>query len=254
MPGTNQKKIATLSMWTCSKECQAAFQLNKNAGAGQQDGPEPTLKDVYQLLVGHINQQKETMAKMDGEITRLKIQLNAVKQRNISRNIVIAGLDNNITDIEEVFVKINRIVEGGVPVGAVDFEKITKKQQKDSNRQPTALLRATFSSIKHKADFMSAVKQHGPILSTEIFPSAQGTSHGPKRLAIRDELTPYYDKLFYESRRFGKEHGYKYVWYKYQKIHVRKAENSKIFSFESFEKFEEFKQKMNIIVENINKN
>jgi hypothetical protein len=180
MPGTNQKKIATLSMWTCSKECQAAFQLNKNAVAGQQDGPEPTLKDVYQLLVGHINQQKETMAKMDGEITRLKIQLNAV----------IAGLDNNITDIEEVFVKINRIVEGGVPEGAVDFEKITKKQHKDSNRQPTALLRATFSSIKHKADFMSAVKQHGPILSTEIFPSAHtGQSGSPFEMTCFEKFS-----------------------------------------------------------------
>jgi hypothetical protein len=254
--GNNAKKVSSLDMWACSKECLAAFQKSKNQREGdqdQQDDTEPTLKDVYQLLMEHINQQQATMARMDGEINKLKVQVNAIKQRNLADNVVITGLGNNIEDIESVFDKINQLVTDDEPTPAVFLEKIVKKQQKSNNRPPTAYYRAVFHNKQDKTGFMAAVKKHGPILISELFASSSGAQPNTKRIAIRDELTPYYDKLFYESRCFGKDKQYKYVWYKFQKIYIRKSENSKIFSFQSFEEFEAFKKKIIEIEENLNK-
>jgi hypothetical protein len=254
-PGANQKKISSLPSWTCSKECAVAFLKSKGERQHeQQDDTEPTLKDVYKLLVCHINEQKATMARMDGELNRLKVQVNVIKQKNLVNNIVISGLPNNITDTDDMFAKINHLVNGDAPTPAVFLEKVIKNQQNDKTRKSTAMYRAVFTNKDDKDNFMAAIKQHGPILGEEIFPSSSDGPSAPRRLAIRDELTPYYDKLFYESRRFAKENHFKYVWFKFQKIHIRKAENSRIFSFQNFESFEEFKNKASKIANNLNNN
>jgi hypothetical protein len=92
---------------------------------------------------------------------------------------------------------------------------------------------------------MTALKAHGPLHLEEVLPEAAGNSSvgNTKIINIRNELIPFYNKLFYDCRQFSKGNGYKFCWYKHFKIGIRKAEGSKIYSIKSFDELYDFEKK-----------
>jgi hypothetical protein len=263
---------AKLTSWFCSSKCSDDHKRTSNLNDLVQEiqmPDNPTIKDLYQLIIQHMEKAKadtETVRQTisDETINRQKEnqhfrnEINFLKQQQINNHILITGIPlKSDSDINNIVSKINQVIKSTANLDHTHIEKVevSRKQQqqpqqqqhKKHQQQQEWILRVDFYHYHNKKLFLSAFRAHGPLFLCQIIKEQIDAP-----IFIREELTPYYNKLAYEARKVKKELKFKYCWYKFGKVLLRKTENSKIYSFRSFTDIDAFKLKINQIKTNLN--
>jgi hypothetical protein len=253
-------KISKMSAWFCSAKCEEDYNKISSLKAVTEHFqlPEnPSIKDLCQILIQHIENSnhnifdvKKTIAEKESynnnELQYLRNEINVIKQQQLENSILVSGIPlKNDTDTLEVLTKINSVIKSTANLNNIYIEK----KEILLNQQKHFILRVDFHHHNNKRLFMDSFRSHGPLFLHQIL------QHGKNdRIFIHDELTPFYNKLSYECRKLKKEFGYKFCWFKNGKVLLRKAENSKIYSFRSFLDLDNHKIKLNSIRNNIKNN
>jgi hypothetical protein len=252
-------KISKMAAWFCSTKCEDEY--NKISSLKSVVEPfelpeNPSIKDLCKILIQHIEKSKldsintqqacaEQKNYNNKELQYLKHEVNVLKQQQLQNCVLVSGVPlKNDIDVVKVIANINTVIKSAANLNNIFVEK---KEIQSFNQQKQYLLRVDFCHQYNKHLFMDALKSHGPLSLRQIF---EHEKEG--RIYIRDELTPFYNKLSFECRKVKKEFDYKFCWFKNGKVMLKKAEKSKIYSFKSFLDLENFVIKLNKIKNNIN--
>jgi hypothetical protein len=244
-------KLTKMSMWFCSPKCEEEHKNQSNLKnlVSEIKMPEnPTIKDLCHLLIQHMEKTKTNHTNNTTEIHHLRNEINYLKQQQLQNHVLVSGFPIKInTDVFKVVEKINTIIKSSANMNYVYVDKLEIRTQ----QRTEWLIRVDFYHQSNKQIFMDALKSHGPLYLHQVL-DQQGSQQNNGPVYIRDELTAYYSKLAYETRKIKKELQFQYCWYKNGKMLLRKTQKSKIFSFRSFSDLEVFKLKINNIKNNLN--
>ena len=81
--------------------------------------------------------------------------------------------------------------------------------------------------------------------TSSCLPTVKRHSTKNLKIHINESLTAYRKRLFGKINQFKKEHKFKFLWTTNGKIHLRKDNDSRVYTFTTFEKFAEFEGSTN---------
>lgn len=180
------------------------------------EGVSDVIHDLNQRISG-LEALKEDLAAARTEIDTLKQDYINKDQWSRMNNVEIKGIpfknDENLFDIVEVLGKhVNYLV----PKSQINYvSRIPVYNSKDKS------ILLSFVNRCEKEDFVAAARAKKTIPALDL-----GLSKEKQDIYVNDHLTPQNKLLLNKAKALTKERGYKYIWVKYAKIHVRKNENS----------------------------
>jgi hypothetical protein len=264
-------KLSKLSEWFCSDKCkqQSVGPKSMTKGTKLVIPDDPTVKDLCQLLVQHMEASRADIdrvtriivdndVKHTREIRYLRSEVNQLKQQQLQNNVIVSGFSlKPDTDPTDTVIKIFDVLGQQPEPYEYSAELVNEHRQKNKQQggqqqqhqrkqRETISLRIVFSKRQVKKYFLEAIKEHGPMFANEVI---GGECHD--QLYVREELTAYYNKLAFETRKLKKELNFQYCWFKDSRILLRKTTKSKIYSFRSFEDLDAFKIKYKEITTNL---
>lgn len=158
---------------------------------------------------------KEENRKIKNECASLEKRLNVIEQKSIENIIEIVG----VPEIEnEDCVKTVESIAGAVGV-KISVSKAYRAFSKISNRSRKIVAEST--SIQDKRNLMISVKK-SKLTGKTVDPKWNNDS-----IFINDSLTQFNKNLFFKTRVFARNAGYKFTWLKDSNIFLKKNENSK---------------------------
>jgi len=181
---------------------------------------------AVQILMSSINNMELENQKLRSDylelnncIATLRKKINTLEQQGLYNYVEIIGvpvdMDNNCVKIVEDIGDALEIELSVVKAERLPFDELTK-----SNRIVAELL-----TYEQKSNLMRKVKQDH--LTINCVGSDRGT-----RIYIHDYLTEYNRILYFQTRMFAREKGFKFVWYADCQIFMKKHERSSIFLIE----------------------
>jgi hypothetical protein len=250
------QKLNRCSEWFCDPLCEDNNRKSNQTSSDAIAIPEnPTIKDLFMVLVKHINQSEEDKLKLeqsladqkiitDREINHLKHQVNSLKQQQIQNNVIITGVPyNQEEDLQSIFTNITNTIKSEIIPKTVDLKRIFFNNT--ASNKKSSVIKATFARNSDKKTFFKELRANGPLFLKQIVtqPTTQHDA-GLEVIYFRTELIPYYNKLLYDCRQYKKVNQYKHTWYSDGKICLRQTDDSKIYRFRSFDEFKNFQNLM----------
>ncbi|KPI96861.1 hypothetical protein RR46_04986 [Papilio xuthus] len=155
------------------------------------------------------------------EISYLRTELTSKEQWSRLNNIEIKGVplkkDENLFSLMELIQQ---------KIGfSFNKSQINYIARVPSFSGSTKSIVVTFVNRYIKEEFIAAARAFKNLYARDI-----GFEGDKQRVFINDHLTPHLKALLTKSKRLCSEKGYKYVWVKYCKIHVRKNDTSPVFT------------------------
>ena len=187
------------------------------------------------------------------EINGLKESIQVLKNRNVEQDAIINSLQQQIVSLDQYgrnknfeIANVEEVqdesVEGivlslaeklNIVISADDIDAAHRLPSRNNSRPPSIIVQLT--SRKKRDQFVNKKKQVAALSSKDL---VGGTS--TQRLHVNENLCPHFRTLMYNTKVLAKEKGFKFVWYKFGKILVRKEEKCnnvlKIFNFDDLSK------------------
>jgi hypothetical protein len=229
-----------------------------NSAVDDEDNDDPSIADVYKLMV----QQGKQLAEMNTSTKSLKEELermNEVLQANVKEVAVVKAdttkLQSDVSvinsDIHELRQEllVNNIVVSGL--------KIDKEcGLRENFRNLTSLLGMELSDAEISDIFM-VQRKAGPVLivklvntktkldlmtAVRIKSKVAGSAEAPnpvKDVYLNDHLSNYYEHLWFKARLLKKKANFAGVWTMLGKIYMRKLEGGKQIRIRTLENLQE---------------
>lgn len=177
---------------------------------------EDILKKLDELagLKQEVMQLKSKLVEKDEEIDSLKNRLSTIEQYGRNKNLELREVtvqENENT--EDIVLKVAKKLD--VKVESSDIEACHRLPSK-TGKIPTIIVQ--FHSRKIRDQLLQ--KKQKIVTNAEINGKGQG------RIYISENLSPFYRDLFWKTRVKAKSLGYKFIWWKKDKILVRKNEST----------------------------
>lgn len=165
-------------------------------------------------------ENQELKAQVIGQNTKihdLRIRLNSSEQY-IRRNQIEV---NDVTfqpseNLEQVIINIAE--EIGVALKPEDIE-VTHRMP--SRKKESCPIIVEFNSRKKRNEILNR-RYHKVVTNKNIL----GQGHSDKRIFINESLTPYFKHLLWLTKKYAKENGYKFCWFRKDKIFLKFNEDS----------------------------
>lgn len=170
---------------------------------------------IINLIKEENSSLKEENRKMKNEFASLEKRLNVIEQKSIENIFEIVG----VPEIEnEDCVKTVESIAAAV--GAKIFvSKAYRAYSKNSKRSRKIVAEST--SIQDKRSLMEGIKK------SKLTGKTVNSKWNNDSIYINDALTQFNKNLFFKTRVFAREAGYKFTWFKDSKIFIKKNENTK---------------------------
>lgn len=180
-------------------------------------------------------ENKAIIKNMSTEIDELKCKIGEIEQKDLRKKLNFVGLPS--LNIEEQPKIINDILkEMNINITNEDIKNISKYENKTTKTTDYTielknenLKTLILNKRKEKRIFINSKKQ---IISEDLNQTINGSNQDKKPIYINEHLSKFHFDLLKHAKSL-KQHGYNYVWYKFEKIYVRKTGNSKIINIRS---------------------
>lgn len=187
--------------------------------------------DDHSLRLKSMENELPKLSALQENILTLNSDVAALRSEYVSRdqwqrinNVEIKGvpLKNN----EDLFMILDRISKAvDYQIHKTNVNYISRVPMKNSKEK---LIIVSFINRYIKEDFLASARSKKKLSASEI-----GFGDCSQNVFLNDHLTPEYKQLLTSTKSSLKLKGYKYIWVKYGKIHVRKNDNSKIYIINS---------------------
>lgn len=158
------------------------------------------------------------------EINTFNQELNALKQYNLRKNIIIKGVSVENKDPKEIFRKLSNHLKS-------DFLESEIKTITATTKNNFSTIYVKFKSVATKQTFLKS--RNGRKLTPEDIQES-----GMKNIILEDHLTYYNTKLLKETKNL-KKYGFKYVWSSRGKVLAKHDDTSNSIIINSLEHLRE---------------
>lgn len=171
-------------------------------------------------------------------INKLEANIDQFNQQNLSNNIIIGGLPNNVeikTAIVNIIdtLKINCTIDDILDAYYLRNKNMNNTENSQLNnskvKNHAPLLLIKLKNYQIKTEFMEKKKQRGTLFVREI----SINSPSERIIYFRDHVTPYKNNLFKDCLELKDAYKIRFLWMKGSEILIRKHENSKVYSITS---------------------
>lgn len=158
---------------------------------------------------------KEENCKLKNEVALLDKRMNVFEQKAIEKFVEIVGVPEvNNEDCVKTVESIAAAVGANITVS-----KAFRVHSKFTNRSRKIV--AELLSTQNKKTMMDNVKK------SKLTGKVVNSNWNDENIYINDSLTQFNKNLFFKTRAFSRDKGYKFVWFRDSKIFIKKNENSK---------------------------
>lgn len=158
---------------------------------------------------------KEQNQKLENELTVVHKRINIIEQEQFGKHVEIIGVP---TQDKENCAKI---VENISTTLGINLSTVNAYRTKNTNNK-FGIIVAEMKSKEDKASLMDLAKKR------RLSANNLNVNWESNNIYVNNYLTQSNKNLFYKTRIFAKEHSYKFVWFKNNKIFMKKSENSNV--------------------------
>jgi ribosome-binding protein aMBF1 (putative translation factor) len=192
------------------------------------------LATIKEELTGEIKLLKKKVQVLEENVVDLTSQLTRLEQYGRNRNIEIDNVELIEGEIvEDIVLKVAQVLH--IDLASSEIDAAHRLPSRKTTQPPKIIVQ--FVSRKKRDEFMSARRQLAIVNSQRIV-----NGNSKDRIYINDNLTQFYKELLWRTKNKAKELGYKFVWFKFEKVLVRKNETDRdilrICSFADIDKIE----------------
>lgn len=172
-------------------------------------------KDLYS--------EKEKIIEVQADIKTVNKEINSLKQKNLSSDIIVTGVPEINNEI--LLQSINNIlIKHDITLKESDVKKMYRLKNKNCVSISPILIE--FKNDSFKTMILQKQRKNGPVLLNEVDKNILHTDL--RKVYFKDRLTKENLVLLRECRFFGRHHGFKYVWVQDSgTILIKKYDNSR---------------------------
>lgn len=170
---------------------------------------------VMSTMSTTIKVMAEKLKEKDDIIEDLSARVNHLEQYGRKCNIEFTGVKVEGSENLPLIV-LNAAKKMDINIDESHIETVHRLPAKNG-KIPNIIVE--FSSRKVRDEFINKKNTH--VIKCENLVKGGGN----ERVFVNENLSPYYKSLFWKTKNVAKEKKYKYVWFKYGKILVKKGEN-----------------------------
>lgn len=151
--------------------------------------------------------EKEKVCEVQADIKTVNKEINSLKQKNLSNDIIATGIPE--TKNENILQSVNNIlIKHDVTLKESDVKKIYRLKNKNCISISPILIE--FKNDSFKSMILQKQRKNGPVLLNEVDTNILHTDL--RKVYFKDRLTKENLILLRDCRLFGRNNGFKYVW------------------------------------------
>lgn len=185
-----------------------------------------TIINEFNIIKTEFKGMIHTQLQIKEDLTAVNVQVEILKQKSLSSEIVINGIPDKLLGKEILLQTINKIfnILDCKEVRPWDYRSIflMKKKSNSSGFTPVCL---QLCSSAHKNMLIYHQKQKGTVLLQQLDTDLPSSDF--RKIVIKDRMTPYYSDLMKKAFLFKNKFDYKYVWFK-ETVLIKKTDTSQI--------------------------
>lgn len=182
--------------------------------------------DVFTKKIDDLERKIEDVEKQNfvfyDELDDIKGELNKLKQKEISLNLIVKGLaEHDEETLTQLKASIEQVMATLKLNSIGQFKSIKRIGKKDTNNKNPRLVLIETVSKEQKAEIIAA-KRKIKITANQIVINGKTMGEADKNVYIDEHVTQYTAFLLKRCRDMKRELNLKYVWTKDGTIYVRK--------------------------------
>lgn len=151
--------------------------------------------------------EKEKVIEVQADIKTVNKEINSLKQKNLSKDIIATGVPEIKNEI--LLESVNNIlIKHDITLKESDIKKIYRLKNKNCVSISPILIE--FKNDSFKSMILQKQRKNGPVLLNEVDSNILHTDL--RKVYFKDRLTKENLILLRECRIFGRTNGFKYVW------------------------------------------
>lgn len=191
-------------------------------------------QELLKSSVNTISVKVKTIDSLEQELSKVKFQLNNIRmernefdQRERLTNLEITGIpEKSSENVKQYLLSIARLLAVQIP--DEEIVHIHRVPTRVSGRPKNIIVK--FKSLIMKDSLVSAMRKRKYLTTGDI-----GVSGDPHPIYVNEHLTPFYKDLHKKAKDAKRIAGFKYIWIRNCKIHVRRDDTSPAFVIKCFE-------------------
>lgn len=191
-------------------------------------------QELLKSSVNTISVKVKTIDSLEQELSKVKCQLynirmerNVFDQRERLTNLEITGIpEKSSENVKQYLLSIARLLAVQIP--DEEIVHIHRVPTRVSGRPKNIIVK--FKSLIMKDSLVSAMRKRKYLTTGDI-----GVSGDPHPIYVNEHLTPFYKDLHKKAKDAKRIAGFKYIWIRNCKIHMRKDDTSPAFVIKCFE-------------------
>lgn len=165
-------------------------------------------------------------------------------QKDLSCNVIISGVSNDIKNVEEAFGKVSSVVDNTFIAAdhVVKIERLFQQTTKDGGQPAKVIdkipILVKFSSGNGKEAFMKAAKKNKCVFTAlECGLANDGDEDDDKnaKIIVKEHIDADNMRLLKEAKKLKQDRKVLFVWFQNSNVLVRKGADSKITKIRSME-------------------
>lgn len=167
-----------------------------------------------------VNVLKEALVEKDKQITDLTARVVHVEQYAKRRQLELTNVTTTPgEDLYRIVMKIGELI--GVNTTELDIDHVYRLFS-STNKNPPILVE--FRTINKRNEWIN--KRNSTVVTND---KVCGSGYGKNRIFINESLSSHFKSLLWTAKNEAKRLGYKFCWFRNDRILVKKAENDKVF-------------------------
>lgn len=159
----------------------------------------------------------------DQVIEGLTRQLNTLEQYGRNRNLEIDNIEQvQGEDVENIAITVAEKLR--IVVKESDIEVAHRIPSKSNSNRPLKII-VQLASRKLRDKILAARRRANNFTSANIV--GELGDYSRQTIYVNENLSPYFKDLLWRTKIRAKETGYKFVWFKFGKVLVRKDDQSR---------------------------
>lgn len=163
--------------------------------------------DDFIEIKKEFNSEKEKVIIVQANIKTVNKEINSLKQKNLSNDIIATGIPEVKNEILLQSVN-NVLIQHDITLKESDVKKMYRLKTKNCVSISPILIE--FKNDSFKSMILQKQRKNGPVLLNEVDKNILPTDL--RKVYFKDRLTKENLILLRECRIFGRNHGFKYVW------------------------------------------
>lgn len=165
-------------------------------------------------------------SKLSSELAYIGKRMRTLEKASRSCNAEIHGIpEKRGENVLNILNKLCDEIKIEIPDGAICAVRRVAKLNPSSERPRNVLI--TLSSERHRDSLISSVRRYNKDHVANPLNSGQvGVTGEKRRIYVVEHLSPETKELHAVARKFAKDHSFKYVWVKYDRVYLRKCDES----------------------------